>query len=470
MELDTVREEKAIRDLENRLVDNFTDAHSPERVGSAVQDAHQRFDGRPIRDFVPILVERIVRRELDPEPVVEKVVTRIEAAPEKSDNELFDSNSVSRHLPETLRAALFSRGRLVPVLGVVGVLVVAAVAVAAVRDPEPAPAAAATAPLTVVEGVVGSEKMAFFDDPRVAAALAEHGIDVEVRPAGSRQIATSVELDGLDFAFPSSLPAAERIQREAGVSTQYTPFSSPMVIATFQPIVDLLTRAGVVKPGPTPTFDMSAYLDLVARGVQWDQLEGNTTYPVRKNVLVSTTDPRSSNSAAMYLAVAGYVANGNAVVRGAAAEAHVLPLLSRLFAAQGYTENSSEGPFGEYLTSGMGPAPMVWAYEAQYVAAAIGDRIAPGMVLLYPSPTVLSRHTLVPLNEDGDRIGRLLSTDPKLQSLAAEHGFRTGDAAKFTAVADANEVPVARDLIDVVDIPAYDTLENLLNGVANSYN
>lgn len=469
MELDTVREEKAIRDLENRLVDSLPEA-TPEQVGSAVQNAHQRFDGLPIRDFVPILVERIVRRELDPEPVVEKVVTRIETATEKSDNAIVDSNSDSRHLPETLRAALLSRGRLIPVLGAVGVLVVAAVAVAAVRDSEPAPAAAAGAPLTVVEGVVGSEKMAFFDDPRVVDALAKHGIDVDVRPAGSRQIATSVELGNLDFAFPSSLPAAERIQREAGVSRHYTPFSSPMVIATFQPIVDVLIRAGVVKAGTVSTFDMSAYLDMVARGVQWDQIEGNTAYPVRKNVLVSTTDPRSSNSAAMYLAVASYVANGNAVVRGGAAEAHVLPLLSRLFLAQGYTENSSEGPFGEYLDAGMGPVPMVWAYEAQYVAAAVDGRIKPGMKLLYPSPTVLSRHALVPLNDDGDRVGQLLSTDPQLQALAAEHGFRTGDAAKFDAVTVANDVPVARDLIDVVDIPAYETLENLLNGVANSYN
>ncbi|WP_425298867.1 three-helix bundle dimerization domain-containing protein, partial [Nocardia cyriacigeorgica] len=55
MELDTVREEKAIRDLENRLVDSLPEA-TPEQVGSAVQNAHQRFDGLPIRDFVPILV------------------------------------------------------------------------------------------------------------------------------------------------------------------------------------------------------------------------------------------------------------------------------------------------------------------------------------------------------------------------------------------------------------------------------
>ncbi|NEW30894.1 hypothetical protein GV790_30155, partial [Nocardia cyriacigeorgica] len=92
--------------------------------------------------------------------------------------------------------------------------------------------------------------------------------------------------------------------------------------------------------------------------------------------------------------------------------------------------------------------------------------IKPEMKLLYPSPTVLSRHALVPLNDDGDRVGQLLSTDPELQALAAEHGFRTGDAAKFDAVTVAHDVPVVRDLIDVVDIPAYETLENLLNGVA----
>ena len=48
------------------------------------------------------------------------------------------------------------------------------------------------------------------------------------------------------------------------------------------------------------------------------------------------------------------------------------------------------------------------------------------MRLVYPSPTVLSKHTLVPVTDDGDRVGQLLSEDPELQRLAAVHGFRTG--------------------------------------------
>nr|WP_245839208.1 hypothetical protein [Nocardia donostiensis] len=470
MEPDTVREEKAMRDLENRLVADYTDAYSADRIGDAVQTARHRFEGLPIRDFVPILVERIVRRELA-EPEAETADAPREPETEQTDKEMAEPYSSFRGRVDTWRRELLGGKRLAPALVAAGVLVIAVALVVAVTRPEsdPAPAAAADAPLTVVRGVVGSEKMAFFEDPRVVEVLADHGVQVEVEPAGSRRIATSVDLADYDFAFPSSLPAAERITRETGVTTQHTPFFSPMAIATFQPIVDVLTRAGVVKPGPVPTFDMSAYLDMVARGVQWDQLEGNTVYPVRKNVLVSTSDPRSSNSAAMYAAVASYVVNDNAVVRGPAAEQHVLPLLSRLFLGQGYTEDSTQGPFTEYLSAGMGPAPLAWIYEAQFVAATIEDKIKPGMVLMYPSPTVVSRHTLVPLGDEGDRVGRLLSTDPRLQSLAAEHGFRTGDAAKFTEVVTEHDVPVTQELIDVVDVPAYETLEHLLEGVANAY-
>ncbi|MGV0744173.1 hypothetical protein ABQF30_17430 [Mycolicibacterium sp. XJ870] len=36
----------------------------PERVSAAVDDAHHRFDGSVIRDFVPLLVERRVASEL----------------------------------------------------------------------------------------------------------------------------------------------------------------------------------------------------------------------------------------------------------------------------------------------------------------------------------------------------------------------------------------------------------------------
>ncbi|MDO3646430.1 three-helix bundle dimerization domain-containing protein [Nocardia mangyaensis] len=458
------REAQAMRRMTESLVEDLSENVPVDQVTSAVGAAHKRFAGTPIREFVPILVERIVRSELaDPDPTVRVPAPSVRAtvaAPEP----------VARHEVPGARGRA-SRRVVVP-LSLGAIAVVAAVVAGLVLLPGGAqtPAAAPVAPATVVRGVVGSEKMAFFADERVVRVLADNGIAVEVEPAGSRQIATSVDLDRYDFAFPSSSPAAERIQRARAITAKYTPFSSPIAIATFRPIAELLTAAGVITPGPVASFDMNRYLELAAGGVQWDDLPGNTTYPVAKNILVSTTDPRSSNSAAMYLSIASYVANDHTIVRGATAEAHVLPALSKLFLAQGYTDNSSEGPFNQYLSNGMGPTPLVCIYEAQFVEAAAAGRITPDMVLTYPTPTVLSSHTLVPLTRTGDTIGRLLTDDPELRRLAAEHGFRTGDTAQFSAVAAAHDVPVVADLIDIVDVPAYDTLERLLDGVANSYN
>ncbi|MFE6858784.1 three-helix bundle dimerization domain-containing protein [Nocardia sp. NPDC057668] len=468
MAVDAAREEKALHAVTNRLVERYVEVHTTEQVEAVVGAAKRRFDGHAVREFVPILVERMARRELEPDDA--------KADPEQADTELTtaipladNSNSARSHLFDTLDLSVLRRRSVLLGAGAI-VTVVAIAAFAVVREPDPAPVAPAAAPLTTVRGVVGSEKVAYFEDPRVAEVLARNGIRVEVDPAGSRQIATSVDLAGYDFAFPSSAAAAERIQRGRGVSAKYTPFSSPMAIATFAPIVDLLTAAGIVTPGAAPVFDAEKFLALAERGVQWDQLDGNTVYPVRKNVLVGTTDPRTSNSAAMYLAVTAYVANDNTIVRGATAEAHALSRVSRLFTRQGYTENTSDGPFKEYLAAGMGPTPMVWIYESQYVAAAVSNQLKPGMVLMYPSPTVLSQHTVIPLNDGGDRLGKLLATDPDLQRLAADHGFRPNDPALFTKVAADHRVPVNPTLIDVVDPPDYDTLEHLLDGVARAYN
>jgi hypothetical protein len=327
------------------------------------------------------------------------------------------------------------------------------------------------AQLQTVRGVIGSEKLAFFADQRVRDVFAKHGLAVEVDPAGSRQIATTTDLGRYDFAFPSSAPAAEKIQRDRKAARTYAPFSSPMVIATFDPIVELLAKAGVVKAGPGyQTFDVQAYLDLAARGTRWDQLPGNTSYAARKNLLVTTTDPRDSNSAAMYLAITSFVANGG-VVSTPEAEAKVLPAVSKLFLDQGYTQSSSEGPFEDYLSAGMGKTPLVLAYEAQFADRVVrGDStIRPDMKLLYPAPTVLSKHTLVPLREPGDRVGQLLSSDAELGRLAATFGFRTADPKHFNDIVKEKSLTAPQTIVDVVEPPAHETLERMLEAIGKQY-
>ncbi|GAA3069266.1 hypothetical protein [Streptosporangium carneum] len=326
---------------------------------------------------------------------------------------------------------------------------------------------------TTVRGVIGSEKKPFFDDPRVRAAFERHGLRVEVDTAGSRQIATEVKLDDYAFAFPSSLPAAEKIKKDRKVATTFSPFYSPMAVATFQPIAELLTKAGLVRDSGQgyQVLDVAKYMDLVAKSTRWDKLPGNTAYPARKRVLLTTTDVRTSNSAAMYLAITSYVANGEDVVTASAQVPAVAGKVAPVFLDQGYSQSSSEAPFDDYLVMGSGKTPMVMIYEAQYLSRVFaGDgSIKPEMRLLYPSPTVLSKHTLVPFTPQAAEVGRLLTEDPELRTLAAQYGFRTADPKAFADLVAKHRAPAARDLVDVVEPPTYEHLEGLIANIDRLY-
>jgi hypothetical protein len=322
--------------------------------------------------------------------------------------------------------------------------------------------------ITVVRGVIGSEKKPFFDDPRVKAAFARHGLRVEVDTAGSRQIVTDVDLSRYAFAFPSSVPAAEKIKRDRGATTTFSPFYSPMAVATFEPIAGLLTKAGVLQnsdKGPQ-TLDIKKYLELTAKGTRWDQIPGNSVYRARKRVLLTTTDIRTSNSAAMYLSAIGYVANGEDVITSDAQIARIAPIVAPLVLDQGFAETTSEASFDDYLALGAGKTPMLVVYEAQYLSHVFaGDgAIKADMRLVYPSPTVLSKHTLVPLSGPGTRVGELLTGDHELQALAAAHGFRTTDPRAFADLAARSKAPVA-ELVDVVEPPAYERLDKLITAI-----
>ncbi len=323
----------------------------------------------------------------------------------------------------------------------------------------------------VVHGVISSEKEPYFKDPRVIKALARGGFELEFTIAGSRQIALE-DLSGDDFAYPAGVPAAERIKRDHPGSQAVVPFYTPMAIATWTPIVDLLTKAGIVhESNGIKTFDVAAYMALVANNTRWRDLPGNTTYPVNKSILITSTDVRKSNSAAMYLSLASYVANSDNIVENDAEVSGLMDKLAPLFLRQGFQASSSEEPFVDYLVQGMGKTPMVMIYEFQFLQrAASGDgTITPDMQLLYPTPTILSKHTFVGLTDTGIKLGTFLTNDPEMRTLATEYGFRTSDTAAFRAFVQAHKLAVPDTLIDVIEPPTYETLEAMITRLEAAY-
>ena len=322
-----------------------------------------------------------------------------------------------------------------------------------------------------VHGVISSEKEPYFKDARVIKALERGGFKLDFTIAGSRQIALK-DLSADDFAYPAGVPAAERIKRDHAGSQAVVPFYTPMAIATWTPIVDLMTKAGVIHESQgIKTFDVAAYMALVERNTRWRDLPGNTTYPVNKSILITSTDVRKSNSAAMYLSLASYVANGDNIVENDAEVAPLMDKLAPLFLRQGFQASSSEEPFIDYLVQGMGRSPMVMIYEFQFLqrAATADGSITPDMQLVYPTPTILSKHTFVGLTANGIKLGDFLTNDPEMRSLATEYGFRTNDAAAFRAFVQQHQLTVPDTLLDVIDPPTYETLESMITRLEAAY-
>lgn len=323
-----------------------------------------------------------------------------------------------------------------------------------------------------VVGLVGSEKVPFFSDPRVIDALRGHGLDVTVQRAGSREIATSFELSEYDFVFPAGVPAAEKIQREQGIGGAHRVFFTPMVVATWEPIAALLVAQGIAtQQAGYYTLDMEPFLSWMQAERRWSDLPGNIAFDVNRAILLTSTDVRTSNSAAMYLALASYVANGDNIVQSLPEAEAVLPLMASLFLRQGFRPDSSQEPFEDYLVKGMGHSPMVMIYEAQFIGQATVNQAAllPEMVLMYPSPTIFTEHILIPLSENGDRLGNLLATDPELQKLAIEYGFRNGNLSYFRDYTAQVNIALPEQIVDVIDPPTYEVLEGMIQRIEELY-
>ncbi|MDD3610692.1 MAG: hypothetical protein PHI49_13200 [Halothiobacillaceae bacterium] len=320
-----------------------------------------------------------------------------------------------------------------------------------------------------VTGLIGSEKEAFFADPRVQKALQRHGLQVKVEKAGSRQIATAFDLQKYDFAFPAGQPAADKILQGVGKRPTHVPFFTPMVIASWKPIAAILETNNVVRQrdGIYYWFDLDRYFEWTQQETRWKDLKDSAAYPVNKSVLIRSTDVRKSNSAAMYLALMSYIANGQRVIASREEMEAALPRLIPLFLRQGYTEYSSEGPLENYLSMGMGSSPLVMIYESQFIHEALKtpSGIREDMVLLYPEPGLFTRHVLVGLSESGARLGQVLSDDPELLQLATEHGFRTTDATAFKAQAERRNLAVPAQLVQIIDPPSYEILESMIQTI-----
>ena len=324
-----------------------------------------------------------------------------------------------------------------------------------------------------VTGLVAVDVDPFFADERVQRILRDKGFAVKATRAGSRDMADKVAAGAKpDFWFPSGVLAANRIDdesRKLGQSlAQTTPFNSPMVVASWAPVATILEANGIARRTGDHVYalNMDKLAEIMLAKKRWSELKGAAGYDVKRSVLVSTTDVRKSNSAAMYLAMMSQALNGGDVITDHAAAKTSASRLAELFKRQGFQENYVNGNFDDYVQIGIGKTPLAFIYEYQLAGYAIAHKgVQADMVLMYPEPTIVNKFVFLAVSPRGKALQQELAANPDLQKIAVQMGLRTADPTLFAAAVKPTGLAVQDRVVQVIDPPAYELMTDMIDTV-----
>lgn len=315
--------------------------------------------------------------------------------------------------------------------------------------------------------LTGSAKFAFLKDDNLTRILEKAGYALDLEKTGSTadDVARAERFDAI---WPAGADAANDFTTALKGSTTYPVFSTPLALASWKKLMPMLEANGLARQTGAAhgDFDLEKALPLMLAGKRWSQLSANTVFAVNKGFLVNTPDVRKSNTGAQYIATLAYIANGNNVPTDPAKAAALAETLSPLISRQGFQEGTLSGPFEDYLGQGMGKAPMVLVYESQFVEAKRQGKLTDAHILLYPQPGLVLKHILVARTPAGRKLGELLSTDPQIQAIAAEYGFRTNDPAIFAAATRKLGLD-APELLNLADTPSTKVLDAMNQVLVN---
>jgi len=283
-----------------------------------------------------------------------------------------------------------------------------------------------------IKGMIGSEKSSFLENEQVKAILKKkYGIVVDYVRAGSIEMVSEETKADIDFLWPSSQVALEifKIKQDDKIVRSENVFNSPIVIYSWDIIVNALLKTGIVKKEMSTYYitDMPGMLKMIREGKKWSDIGISQLYG---KISITTTDPTKSNSGNMFAGLVANVLKGGDVIV-AADLPQVLPEVKEFFARQGFMQSTSGVLFEQFLKTGVGQYPLMGGYESQVVEFSrmhqdFWPKVKNQIKILYPVPTVWSEHPLIIVNKKASVLVDALK-DEDIQKIAWEqHGFRTG--------------------------------------------
>ncbi len=308
-------------------------------------------------------------------------------------------------------------------------------------------------PVTL-SGYVSGEKMPFLEDPEVRTILQkDYKISLNIHKSGSLAMSDAADLETRNFLWPSGQAAIDRYKAKVGEPyREAVLLNSPLVLYTYKSIAEVLPK------------DTAALAELLLSGRSWQELGvAQLTGPVT----LHAADPELTNSGQLWAVLLGSALNDDLTLTETAVP-KVREDVRRIFQRMGYLESTTEDLFELYLRTGIGNKPLVVGYENQLAAFALNHpeayaRLKDELVMIYPEPTIWTSHVFMALDDEGARLLTALQ-DERLQAIAgARYGFRIGAYGAAAEAVDYGVTGWQEQVTDVISLPSYDVLEDLIN-------
>jgi hypothetical protein len=327
--------------------------------------------------------------------------------------------------------------------GIVGIVVVVVVAVFFIVSGKDSDQSGAT---VAPDGTVrltcygGSEKEDLVNDADVKRILKDKfGLEVNFVAKGSyKQVqisADQLKADKIDCLWPSSA-SAQAIFEGSGTSGEFgndyqaaSVLQSPEVLYANREAADGLQRAGIVAVRDDAYYivDLKRLLEeFLLQGKSWSDLG----VPLPSGpVLINSSDPATSNSgmtlAQLELAT---VASGNPYQPATEQQAGAaLGKVKALVDSQGLMRTGSDSAFEQWVIQQTGG--LLAGYEnqlLQWITTRNKGVVPPGIVTLYPEPTIFNDHPILTLTEPAKKLITAMEDD-EIQDIAwSRYGFRSG--------------------------------------------
>ena len=252
------------------------------------------------------------------------------------------------------------------------------------------------------------------------------------------------------YKTPANISLGEK-ERDT-VKTNYSFLTTPLVIYTWDSILNVLVEKGIVSEvsGTYYITNMNDFLELISGNNKWSDIGLN----IEGNINVETESLKPYNSAAaFYELLLLSISNGDLSENNLN---QVLSDFNEIYSKKNFLSSSDSDLFDLFLRLGINSKPMIAGYESEIIKfsneypdvyATLKDKVK----ILYPASTIMSSYPIATLDDDGALVKSF--DDKEIQEIILkEYGLRVDNGTVNYDVSTLN-----------VSIPA--TIKNSVDGM-----